>query len=380
MSGMADETTRLLLEVLGKDRGAKKTLKDVGAAAEDASDEARGLSERFKDSADDAKTLDGEIQRTERSIVELAKAIEQSPDELPLFRELNKQQSALRRLKRVKDLLPGEKEGQESGEAVSRGMVSRVVAGAVGASAKVGSGLASKVPGALGDAVSNLPPQAQAAIGAGVVGAIAVTAPLIGATLAGAVVGAAGIGGVVGGLVIASKHPAVKKAAGDLGDDVSGILQRSTISFVPAATEALGMVRTEIHSWEPQLTQIFANSSRYVRPLTAALLDAGGSLLDGIDDAVREAGPVIDVLGEGIRRIGDATGDFLSNMSKHATEGAHALALFLYVVEGTIRTVDLAVGSLATMYGLLEKLAGIALPGNVSGLIGLNLQDRKSVV
>jgi phage-related minor tail protein len=156
---MADETSRLVLDVVGRDRGGRKTLTDVAKAADSASDEVKDLDKAtdragktLKDTAKEADRLTSEIEKTEKSVKDLAKQIKENPGDSGLFKQLNKEQAQLRRLLRVQDLVnpkEAEQAGQQAGFSLFAGLRKRFGPAQVGVFAKQSlSGIAAAAGGA----------------------------------------------------------------------------------------------------------------------------------------------------------------------------------------------------------------------------------------
>jgi polyhydroxyalkanoate synthesis regulator phasin len=343
-----------------------KAAKELGPASERAAEEAAAA---FKITEHAAKKLDDQIDETKRSVRDLAREIAHVSDEAAradLVAKLTKNQDKLRELTGLRKLIDfnpasndeeAHKVGVRWGTKIAEGMT---------------SGLASV--GTLGGRVfGGLPPEAQAAIGAGIVGAGVAAAPLFGGVIAGAVVGGVGIGGVVGGLMLAAKDPAVQAAAKVTGDEFSKTMGRASAAFVPATVDALGLVRAEIRSMEGDFKHVFDGASRFVRPLTEGALGFVRELMPGIKDAIDKAGPVIDELASWGPKLGSLGSDLLSKLADHADEGAAALHMLFSILDLGVRSVGSTIEGLAVMFGWLDKinqLTGGSIVENIDRAIG----------
>lgn len=154
------------------------------------------------------------------------------------------------------------------------------------------------------------------------VGAVA-AAPLIANTLAAAVIGGAGVGGMVGGLLVASKDTRVRAAFDDVAKRLQTRLETAAGSFVQPAIDGVHTISKAIDSID--LESIFRQSSRFVAPLAASVASAIADLGDGLEDLVRNAGPVINAISVGVEGLGEAIGKGLSSLSDNADEAALSL-------------------------------------------------------
>lgn len=340
----------ILINLLGRET--------VSPAAKKAADGVEKLGDRMDATADDAKRLDAEIKQAERGLQDLAVQFARSQDaaeRLDLSKAMRKQQSEIRRLGKAKDLLPGVEMGAELAGQVSMSFVQRL------------GPLIARAP------MAGMNPAALA-IGAPLALGVAAT---VSAALAGAVTGAAGAGGVIGGLVIASRHAAVKSAAKQTGDTFSTIMESAGVAFVPAAVQALGQVRSELGNMEDDFERLFAASSQFVKPLTGGVLAGASRALEGMATAAERAGPVMHSLSWIAERFGDLVGDSFEQLSEHADTGARALAMLWAVFEVGVRSVVGTIDALATVYGWMEKL-GALLTRDVAQFVNLATAEERA--
>ncbi|WFE41958.1 hypothetical protein [Micromonospora sp. WMMD998] len=325
--------------------------------------------DRFGKSLDatekDAHDLDRQIADVDESLKRLAVAFARTSDaadRVDISKAMRRQQAELRKLTKAKDLLPDFNEGREQG--VRYG--ARFSEGLAQGLARAGGPLSAALSAVFGE----LPPPAQAAIGAGVVGAVASVGPLIGGAVAGAIVGGIGAGGVVGGIAIAARHQEVQASAKRTGQVFAETMQRAGVSFVPATLDALGMVREGIGDMEGDLERAFSSASRYAAPLTEDFLAGGERAIQGFAYAVERAGPAVDALGEIGRRTGDLLADTFEGLADNSAAGGSALLRLWGIFEFGIRSIAGTIEGLTVAYGWMEKFAAF-VTGDVSKLAEL---------
>lgn len=224
--------------------------------------------------------------------------------------------------------------------------------------AKLASGVVgsvSKVPGLLGP------------IG-GLIGAA--LAPMAGGVLAAGIIGAAGAGGVIGGLTLAAKHPAVNGAFEDLSKQVSKELKAASTDFVPAAMDAIGKLKSGWQQLLPDVRAIFQDSAKFVAPLVDGVVRAGKGLASGLREAIGNAGPVMQVLGDGIGRIGESIGTFFATVSENSEGASLALDDFISAVTGTIEATGELISFLAGAYEEMHTF-GQTVNDTIDGWFGV---------
>lgn len=352
VTGSATDTTA----AIGR---AREATEDLGGSAKDSGEDLNRLRA-------DAARLDRQIDETADSIRTLAREIAATADEaerarlaekLDLERVKQRKQVDLRKLIDFND-----NEGIEQGVRYGARFAEGLASGLARAGGPVSSALESVFGG--------LPPQAQAAIGAGVVAAVASVAPLVGGAVGGAIVGGLGAGGIAGGIAVAARHPLVKAAATETGELFADTMERAGVSFVPATLSALSQVRDGIGDMEDDLERAFSATSRYLSPLTEDFLSGAERAVEGFANAAEQAGPAVDALGEIGRRAGDLLGDTFEGLAEHSTEGGHALLMLWTIFEYGIRSIAGTIEMLTVAYGWMEKL-GAMLSGDVAQLARL---------
>lgn len=197
---------------------------------------------------------------------------------------------------------------------------------------------------------------ASSAIAPVLAGMAVVAVPFIAATISAAVIGGAGIGGVIGGVLLAARDPRVKEAGSSLGKSLLQTLTQQASVFIEPVLHSIGLIQSNFTAMGGDLRSIFQNASKFVEPLTRALLSAVRSITTGVRALVSKAGPVIDVISQGIAALGDAIGDVFEELSQNGPAAAVALKIAFGTVELAIRGVGAALEVLTKTFGFLAKV------------------------
>ncbi|MEU3112664.1 hypothetical protein ABZ652_01120 [Micromonospora chalcea] len=347
--------------------GVTDKLRDADKASVATGRSTDKLGDMMASLARDARRLDKQIEDSALGIRGLAREIAATSDEAErakLTEKLGLAQVAHRNQVKLRSLIDFKDEGESREQGIRYG--ARFAEGLASGLARAGG----PVSEALSSVFGELPPQAQAAIGAGVVAAAASAAPLVGGAVGGAIVGAVGAGGIVGGIAVAARHPEVQASAKATGELFAETMQRAGVSFVPATLGALSQVRDGIGDMEDDLERALSASSRYLAPLTEDFLAGAGRAVEGFANAAERAGPAVDALGEIGRRTGDLLADTFEGLAEHSSEGAHALMALWTVFEYGIRSVAGTIEMLTAAYGWMEKFSAAAR-GDVAELARL---------
>lgn len=375
---MADKR-ELVANFIGRDESLGKTLKDLGDSADKASDKVEDLGEdvdqlggKSREAALDAKTLSREIAGTERQVRDLAREIAKTGD-LTLFRQLRRQQADLRKLLSVRDLVDDD-DARNAGVRIG----TRMADGAVSALAKAGG----PVSDAIGGMFTALPPQAQAALGAGVLAAVALAAPLVTSALSGAIIAGLGAGALATGIAAAARDPEVKQAAEAIGTDMKTVWTGIGDDYRGEVLTALRDSRGDVAGIGHDLREALKPAKTYIDPLVAGLTGLTREVIPGIAAGIREAGPAIEAVAGRLPQIGAALGGLLSTMAEHAAEGADAFGTVLDLTTVLIAQTAGWVDLLATGWGWVDKIGnsrwGQALTGPLVGLLaGLGESEPK---
>jgi hypothetical protein len=183
-------------------------------------------------------------------------------------------------------------------------------------------------------------------------------APVIGASIAAAVIGGSAGLGILGGVALAARSPQVASRAAALGDTIMGSLRSRAAVFIDPVLESLDIVEDRWSGIGNNISRLFANSARYVKPLTEGLTYAAERVTDLVArlSDVRTAGPVIEAIANGIAGLGDAINDAFSDLEDNGVDAAVAISQVFQVLEATIRAVGFAVNALTETYGVLAQL------------------------
>jgi hypothetical protein len=186
-------------------------------------------------------------------------------------------------------------------------------------------------------------------------GIIAVT-PMIASTLQAAVVGGAGIGGVIGGLVLASRDARVQASGKQLGRTLLGNLEQDAAPFIEPVLKAISSLQEEANRLDPVFKRIFASASRYVAPLTEGLINFVDPVIRGFERLVAKAGPVIESIKNGLGKVGVAIGNAFGMLSENSDAAAHSLDSVFGTIAGLIDIIAPTVAALTKLNGWLDKV------------------------
>lgn len=315
--------------------GAKRSIDGLGESSTTTGRKADDLGGDFRDTAKDARALKDEISQVQQSLAGLAReftATSSAADRVDITKNIRKQQGELRQLLKVQNLLP------DAGDAAKAGMT---------LAQKVGEGLTKAIP-----------PQMTTALIAGGIAA----SPFLAATLVGAISGGVGLGGIGAGVALALKDPKVKKEAKGLGDFVSEQLRGSARNFGPAMTASIGIARKEIGELGDETDRIFANSAKFLIPLTQSGASAVGDIVEGLDRVVAKSGPALAQIGDGIEGVGEQVENFLNMIADNSDAGAKALGDLFTLIEFGMLSLTTATNLLAKAYNFGTQWTNL-IPG-----------------
>lgn len=169
-----------------------------------------------------------------------------------------------------------------------------------------------------------------------VVAGVAAAAPLISSLIGAAVSAGAAIGAVGIGAAIVAKTPEVQAAGQRLGAVLSGGLQAAATPMVRPVLSAMDKIEGAFDRLRPILRRTFADASRYVDPLTNAVIGMAEELAPAFRDVVNNAEPVIMVLAEEGPRAAETLGNALRMLSDDSEGSAQALSTMFTVLNGSI--------------------------------------------
>jgi hypothetical protein len=181
-------------------------------------------------------------------------------------------------------------------------------------------------------------------------------APLIAATLSAAIIGGAGLGGVLGGVALVSKDARVAAAGKQLGTTLLSDLQSDASSFIRPVLTAVDTIGDRFEEVRGRIRSIFANSSQFVAPLVDGATRGLQGILRGVDALVANARPVIDVIANGLDRLGNDFGDFMTDIAGNSDGAARGLQQVFDQMSNILKITGPLIGGLTMIYGWLDKI------------------------
>lgn len=147
------------------------------------------------------------------------------------------------------------------------------------------------------------------------VGAILQAAPFLGATFGAALVSGGALAVIGAGILAVKDDPKVKSGWKALGDSAKKTFAGAARSFVPELTKSFGIVEASLARLKPQFTALFASVAPFIPVLTTGLTKFVEGVLPGLQAALSKAGPIIQVLSEGLGKIGRALGSVFEKIT-----------------------------------------------------------------
>lgn len=258
--------------------------------------------------------------------------------------------------------LAGERAGRESGrrfkkgfgdEGKDLGFIKKFLAAAIST---------------LEDGFSALPAEVKAIVAGVLAAALVPVGAFVSAAISAAIV--AGVAGL--GTVLAFQFQQIQDEGADLVDELRTGLLNAARSFGQPVLDAIGLVRSEFSKILPVITSIFSSVSGFVVPLTKVFTDFTTLVLEGLDDALKNANisALLTALSDGFTDLGESIGDafriILNNpniaesledllvvISDLIYFGARFLSFLTDTYVAFKRTVDIAVNLVSLLYDLL---------------------------
>ncbi|WP_435585822.1 hypothetical protein [Micromonospora aurantiaca (nom. illeg.)] len=344
----------LQLDVLGEDRSAKRVLKDTADGLDRVADKADDADTNLRDAAGGAGKLTSEIAKTEQAIKKLSAEFDRTGDR-GLFKQLSKQQRELSTMLKLRDQLdaPTIKMGQLDGDLdrSARHLETKLVDSVDKAAPRI----TGRVAGIFSSAMGALPPMVQGSVTAALVGAVAVAAPLAGGALGAGLIAGVGSAGIGVGIAAAlQSDPAVASAIGGvgerlktkLGEALGGEFAGPTVTSVErlgtAAERLLDQTKDEIGALAPVMVQLADGAGEMVERLGP-----------GLEDALRAAGPMLQVLARELPELGDDLSDFFSTVSEGSNGQMLALVTILDLTGAAVKNLGGTIYALSVGYELL---------------------------
>ena len=174
----------------------------------------------------------------------------------------------------------------------------------------------------------------------------------VGAGLAAIPLGIAGIG-----IAAQAQTESVKASFTSLKDHVVAETTRLSAPFESVLLNLSDRARETFDRIGPGLGRMFETAAPMAERLGTAVLRLVEGAMPGLETALANAGPVIDVIARGIEDMGPAIGQFFANMSAGAPGAASALQTLFSVVQTALPAIGSLLGFLATAAPVLIPLA-----------------------
>lgn len=264
----------------------------------------------------------------------------------PFAKELNRQVPIILKEAETAAKKAFDKAGDEGGKSFNEGFKRRTKD--KGAFINLTSSLAA----ALDDGISALPAEVKAALVLGIVAAL----PIVGALLTGAISAAlifafAGIG-----VLIASQFEVVQLEGAEALNDLRNILVGAGAAFVQPVLDAIELLRSGAQSLSGPLSGVFKTASKFVVPVTQALLAFVDGALPGLQEALDNIVDLLPTIVEGGRFLGEAFGEALAIITG-SDDAQRSLETLIGSIGQLVLTVAVLIRGLTELYGLVADLA-----------------------
>lgn len=283
------EAARKLDATTDSSDGLGRSLKETGKESERAefrlkelTKNNRKLSDGFKTAGKDSRKLSDEIRALQAHIKNLGQEYDRTGNR-DLFKQIRRGRGELANLRRI-----------QSDIGAAQGLAA---AGAPG----------------MGEIALKMAPLIVPAVGA-----LAVT---IGGVIAGAVSGLTVGGGMLGGILSATKDGRVRAAASEFGDTISKEFFSGGAVFADPVVDSLKILQDDFASMN--LGTAFAKAAPDVETLAHGIGDMGKNLMPGFNRVMDRSGEYTGILAGGLADTGKALSDMLITLveSKGAADG-----------------------------------------------------------
>lgn len=230
---------------------------------------------------------------------------------------------------------------------------------------------------ALANVFGVLPPQAQVAIGAGLVGAVTIAAPVIAASVAGAVLAGIGSGAIAVGIAAAFQDRRVKEAGRGIVNDLKEEFAAIGGDFVNPVIASLARVRDFVRTIG--LRETFAPAAGYVLPLTNALINLAKSVMPSIQRAIIAAKEPLLAFGQVLPQLGAAVASILDLFSRNANTAADGLRLLVQIAIVGIGAIEAQLAVLIAGFNVMQKIYQFvrAAQGDAEPLIAAHYEAQR---
>jgi hypothetical protein len=332
-------------------------------AFDGASKGVKGFVDEAKRANPELRKLDDEIKRAADSVMSLGKAMRDGRQVMTVYGKdgkaaiLDVNTALVAQRKEMTELIKQRKElatvvEREAKQQASRlglgdgkdtkrrGGILGLFADAAPAAAKAGADAASTFSSAfqsgIMSAFKSLPPEAQGAIVASLVGVATIAGPFIATALSGAILAALGGGVLAAGIALAFNTPAVSSAFSGVGDKMLQSLTKASTQFAGPLVQAAHTFGDAFADIMPSIESMFGTMAGTVGPLAKGLADMARESMPGIQKAVEAAAPMFVMIGNELPRIGAAMSSFFADV---ASAGPGATAMFegiFHAIEGSV--------------------------------------------
>jgi hypothetical protein len=309
--------------------------------------------------------LEGELAKTKVKVKELGEEFERTGNK-DVFAKLRGAQANVRSL-----------------EGIQKQLTSALESGVKAAIPVVGDSLTQAGQAGsknLWQAFSQMPPQAQAAIAAGVSTAVGVAAPVLGSMVGGAILAGIGAAGIGAGIAVQLHDPAVESALADLKSRISKDLTDATSAFAPVAIRGFEELSKAADDIAPGLRLTFTKMAPYAERLFKGFADMARNAAPGFEKAMEVGSQILARIADSdLPRLGLAMKQTLDMMSEHPKQAADGVHYAFVAVEATFMTFGFVIKTLMGNLRDLQVLAAAAR-GDWPGLINLLGSDKPTTL
>lgn len=248
--------------------------------------------------------------------------------------------------------------GDEAGSNFSRALKNSLLfGGGAGGGKNIFITIASSLASALDDGISALPTEVKAAI----VGGALLAAPVLGAILGAAI--ATGVGLAVAGIgsLLAFQFEEVQTRAVSFGREAREILANTAIAFGPAILAAIDLIESRLEALEPVLTRVFDVASKFVEPITIALLEGVDAFVNALDSMMPNLQPFIDTFSVGLQQTLELISEGLRRLANSGELGTQALQDLFFILNLLIVAFFGTINLLILINGLFHDLLDFAM-------------------
>lgn len=190
---------------------------------------------------------------------------------------------------------------------------------------------------------------------------IAAATPLIGASVSAAVIGGAGVGGVIGGVLLASRDARVRAAGERVGKTFLDALSKDASVFIGPVLDQITKIEARFEQMRGRIRNIFSNSVGFLGPLVDGALTAVDGVLKGFESLTANGRSTMQALGQSVGLIGQAIGAAFQTIAGGSEDAAAAVRFLGVAMATSVELFGRAVRILTELFGVMLKGAGPAL-------------------